>query len=172
MHSRAAIITIGLAVIGPASAAGAAPHSYLALTGGAITKHRERWAGQTLGAAVFAMPDTMAARQALHRKVSLMPGGIQLVIETRMAAREGFVYTYHPHDPAGLAWYADTLADDDDVADVDVTACGTRITVGVTAEAIVAYAVWQFIRWTQELETTKEIILGVAEPGIHTEVRS
>ena len=66
------------------------------------------------------------------------------MIETRMGADQGRVYTVNPTRPAQVKGWEETLYDDDFA---EVSACGSTISVGPTAEYLSGLAVWQLIRW-------------------------
>jgi hypothetical protein len=80
-----------------------------------------------------------------------------------MGAETGRVYTTIPSDyDECKAWEA-TLCEDDKAVD---SLCGSRITVGPTAEIISGLAVWQFMYWaawyaTGENKPMSEVIFAV-----------
>jgi molybdopterin/thiamine biosynthesis adenylyltransferase len=116
-----------------------------AQTGLEISIHNERVDGkQALGHVVFLLVDTMAARKEIFEKGLRYKPRTKLMIETRMGADEGRVYTINPNKPAQVKGWEATLYGDEAAP---VSACGTSITVGPTAELISGLAVWQFIRW-------------------------
>lgn len=116
-------------------------------TGLEINIHNERVDGsQALGDVVFLLTDTMASRQEIWKKALRYKVATKLMIETRMGADEGRVYTINPTKPKQVRGWESTLYGDD-VA--DTSACGTSISVGPTAEFISGLAVWQLIRWQQ-----------------------
>ncbi|HEY9868414.1 MAG TPA: ThiF family adenylyltransferase [Candidatus Obscuribacterales bacterium] len=127
-----------------------------AQTGLAIHKHAERVDGsQELGDVVFLLTDTMSSRKEIWSKGIRYKMRTKLMIETRMGASEGRVYTVNPTRPAHVKGWEGTLYDD---AVAEVSACGTTITVGPTAEFLSGLAVWQLIRW-QAIEQGKEDVL-------------
>lgn len=111
--------------------------------GMSITTHAEEVDGsQQLGSIIYLLPDTMRARKVIWEGLKYKPG-TELLIETRMGVDVGRVYTINPNSPIHIKAWEDTLHGDDEV---EVSACGSSITVGSTAEIISGYAVWQMIR--------------------------
>ena len=122
-------------------------------TGLKIHTHNERVDGsQTLGDVVFVLTDTMASRKEIWNKGIRYKIRTKLMIETRMGADEGRCYTVNPSKPGQVKGWEGTLYED---AKAVVSACGTSITVGPTAEFLSGLAVWQFIRW-QAIQSGKE----------------
>lgn len=123
------------------------------------------WKGhKNMGEVVFCLPDSMEVRKKFcdtHR-VSM---NTKLVIDTRMGASHGQVITYKPNDAESLERYEASLFSDDD-AEVEVSACGTAITVGPTADVIVGFAVWQFINYAAGGEVVPELAVGVGVPQL------
>ena len=135
-----------------------------AATGTRITAHPEAWDGQKLGEIVFATVDTMAARKALFDKLRLS-FDTKLVIDTRMGADSAQLLSYDPRMTAARNRYANTLFDDD-AAEVEVSACGTAITVGPTGDIIVGYAAWALIQYVNGEKVPPELLIGAREPGV------
>lgn len=116
-----------------------------AQTGLEINTHPEKVDGsQPLGEVVFLLTDTMASRKAIWDGALKFKLRTKVVIETRMGADSGRVYTVNPNSPKHIRAWEETLCGDD-VA--EVSACGASVSVGPTAEVIAGLAVWQFIRW-------------------------
>lgn len=114
-------------------------------TGLTIEIHNERVDGsQELGEIVFLLTDTMASRQEIWKSGIRYKKRTKLMIETRMGSDVGRVYTVDPNKPVQVRGWEGTLYSDD-VA--EVSACGTSISVGPTAEFLSGLAVWQLIRW-------------------------
>ena len=115
-----------------------------------ITVHDHRWeSGMPLGAVVFCMVDSMAARRAVFDDVRHRPG-VKLVLDSRMGADTGHLFTYSPQDRDSLRLYEQTLYSDDD-AITEVSACGTSISVGPTADIIAGLLVWRFIHFAKRI---------------------
>lgn len=124
-----------------------------AATGMEIHTHEERVDGsQELGDVVFLLTDTMASRQEIWKRGVRYKMRTKLMIETRMGTDQGRVYVINPTKPAQIKGWESTLYGDD-VA--EVSACGTSISVGPTAEFLSGLAVWQLIRW-HAIEQGKE----------------
>lgn len=114
-------------------------------TGLKIHIHNEKVDGsQELGDVVFLLTDTMASRKEIWNKGIRYKVRTKLMIETRMGSDQGRVYTVNPMKPLQVKGWEATLYGDD-VA--EVSACGTAISVGPTAEFLSGLAVWQLIRW-------------------------
>jgi len=117
----------------------------LAATGTKIHAHNERVDGsQVLGDIVFLLTDTMHSRKEIWDKSLKFKLNSHLLIETRMGADSGRVYTINPNKPGHIKEWEATLYSDDEA---EVSACGASVSVGPTAETISGLAVWQMIRW-------------------------
>lgn len=141
-----------------------------AQTGLEISIHNERVDGkQVLGHVVFLLVDTMASRKEIFEKALCYKPRTKLMIETRMGADEGRVYTINPSKPAQIKGWQGTLYGDEAAP---VSACGASITVGPTAEFISGLAVWQFIRWAAidagHQDALEHEILFVLRPSMTT----
>ncbi len=114
-------------------------------TGTKITVHNEKVDGtQSLGEIVFLLTDTMSSRQEIWDKGLKFKLKTNLLIETRMGADSGRVYSLNPNKPGHIKEWEATLYSDDEA---EVSACGASVSVGPTAEVISGLAVWQMIRW-------------------------
>lgn len=116
--------------------------------------------GYLTGGIVFLMTDTMESRKdivdalvarcdAATRSSSDAGMGAtpMLIIETRMASTHGNIFSFNPFDVvAREAWYA-TLVDDTDEDNIELSPCGTTLSVGTTASLIANYAVWQMMQF-------------------------
>ncbi|MBI2030636.1 ThiF family adenylyltransferase [Candidatus Kaiserbacteria bacterium] len=150
-------------------------------TGMEIDARRERVDGsQRLGDIVFLLVDTMTegngCRQAIWNKALRYKPHVKLVIETRMGKNSGRVYTVNPSNPVHVRGWESTLYPD---KEAEVSACGTSISVGPTAETLSGLAQWQLIRWhraQEELRVGKvpsdkpenELIFSLQPMMIHT----
>jgi len=109
-----------------------------------ITPHEEKVDGsQQLGEIVFLLTDTMSSRKEIWEGIKFQPN-LRLLIETRMGADNGRIYTVNPKDMNHHKKWEDTLYSDEEA---ETSACGTSISVGPTAEIISGLAVWQLLRW-------------------------
>lgn len=119
---------------------------------------------RTLGEVVFCMVDSMAVRKAVYEGVK-RSARVKLVVDSRMGADHAQLLTYSPQDPDSLRAYEGTLFSDDD-AHVEVSACGTAITVGPTGDIISGYAVWHFIKHAAGQPVEREIVFGARDPSL------
>jgi hypothetical protein len=97
---------------------------------------------------VFLLTDDMASRR------SIMAGLIGrhetsplLVIETRMASTHGNIFCVDPFDELSVKRWQTTLVDDTDEDNIELSPCGTTLSVGTTASLIANYAVWQMMHF-------------------------
>lgn len=139
-------------------------------TGTELILHNDRVDGmQELGAVVFLLTDTMSSRREIWTNGIKYKQRTKLMIETRMGPETGFVYTINPCKPTEAEAWEGTLRSDDVV---QVSACGTSISVGPTAGYLAELAVWQFMRWfaidqgKDDDELDHEIMFGMRKPGI------
>ena len=136
-------------------------------TGQAISRH-PHWEpelhARVLGDVVFCMVDSMKARRQVFEsmRLNLRTG---LVVDSRMGADHAQLLTYHPRSSDSLKDYEATLFSDED-GHVEVSACGTAITVGPTADIISGYAVWQFIKHAAGQPVEREIVFGARVPSL------
>lgn len=132
--------------------------------GASVTTHAERMDGsQTLGEIVFLLTDTMSSRREIWDRALRFKPGVKLLVETRMGADSGRVYSLQPYRPGHIKAWEQTLCDD---SEAEVSACGASISVGPTAEIISGLAVWQMVRWFAienggEDELDNEILFGL-----------
>ncbi len=140
-----------------------------------VTKHCEAVNGRTaLGSVVFLLTDTMSSRKEIWEGAVRYKPFIDVMFETRMGVDLGRTYTVRPTSPDDVKFWESTLCGDDEV--VVVSACGSQITVGSTAEIVSGLAVWSFINWfnwyspspTPVERMPRETIFGVTPPCILT----
>jgi hypothetical protein len=111
---------------------------------------------ESLGDIVFLLTDTMKSRKEIwESKIRYQPG-VKLMIETRMGADQARIYAINPVEREQVLyweenWYGDETA--------EVSACGTRISVGPTAEALSSFAVWTLIQWFDSVTKEKEELM-------------
>jgi hypothetical protein len=119
--------------------------------------------GHLQGGVVFILTDTMASRKEIFDALvercvesTASPsnrGGGQLIetpmliIETRMGSTHGSVYTINPFNTAACKQWQTTLVDDTDEDNIELSPCGTTLSVGTTASLIANYAVWQMMQF-------------------------
>ena len=116
-------------------------------------------AGNVEGGVVFILTDTMDSRRQIFNalaercvKASLgsssnMATAPMLIIETRMASTHGAIYTINPFDNNAYKKWLSTLVDDTDTDSIELSPCGTALSVGTTASLIANYAVWQMMQF-------------------------
>lgn len=143
-------------------------------TGTDIVQHNDWYNGQSqLGEVVFLLTDTMKSRKLIWEKAIRYKPLTKLMIETRMDADNGRIYTINPIDPAQVAGWEAAWYDD---PPVNPSVCGARITVGSTANMLASYATWQFMRWFAISQGTapegdkleQEIFFGLRPPSVFT----
>lgn len=114
-------------------------------TGTVITKHPVKVeGGEPLGPVVFVLPDTMDSRKTIFEKSLRYRPSVALMIEVRMGTDNGRVYAINPCEPAQVKYWEGTLYTD---AEAEVSACGTALSVGATADVLSGLATWYLIRW-------------------------
>lgn len=107
--------------------------------------HTERAGPSSVfGSVVFVLTDTMASRSELWHNALKFKMPVEWLIETRMGVDSGMIYAVHPSRPGHIKAYEETLYPDEESSE---SACGTKTSVGPTAEVISGLAVWQMIRW-------------------------
>lgn len=121
------------------------------------TLHNTEVTGDTqLSGIVFILTDTMFSRADIYKKALKNNVAVPLVIETRMGTEGGRVYAFNPCKRGETVEYAKTLYTDDEAV---VSACGIRQTLAPTAALIASLAVWQLIKFHNDVEIDNEIII-------------
>jgi molybdopterin/thiamine biosynthesis adenylyltransferase len=95
---------------------------------------------------VFLLVDDMATRSEIFRAL-VRTKNVFLVIETRMGSTHGNVFTINPFDTDMCRDWQNTLVDDTDEENIELSPCGTTLSVGPTAALIANYAVWQMMQF-------------------------
>jgi len=93
------------------------------------------------GDVVFVLTDTIQSRKDIIEFLELTNAG--WVIETRMAVSHHETYTFRPNNPEVVQAWVETLPGEDDY--VEVSACGSSLSVGATADNLATTAVWQMV---------------------------
>lgn len=122
--------------------------------------------GHTIKGIVFLLTDTMASRKDIwHSYIKPTNSGVFLMIETRMGATHGNIYTVNPFDSEQCTAWEHSLVDDNDDA-VETSACGTALTVGTTASVIANMAIWQMMHYLTNPEAMERKIDVYLKPLI------
>ena len=113
-----------------------------------------------LSGTIFLLVDTLKTRGEL---VSAMyeNTNIHRVIDVRMAATHGNIYTFSPHNKQQQ--YLGTLGNDEDA---EVSACGSPFSVSPTAAVMANLAVWQFIHAKTNIEACDEVVDVFLKPFV------
>lgn len=112
-------------------------------------------AGNVQGGIVFLLTDTMASRREIVNTLASRCFGTTeqqitapiLIIETRMASTHGAVLSLNPFDKNAHKRWLSTLVDDSNTDAIELSPCGTSLSVGTTASLIANYAVWQMMQF-------------------------
>lgn len=140
-------------------------------TGSTPHIHNEKVTRSTrLDGVVFLLVDTMDTRKEIWDGALKMKLPVKCVIETRMGVNEGRVYVFDPKNFDQIRDWESTLYSS---AEAVTSACGSKISIGPTADAVNAFAVWQFIRWfnsqTNGAEAPEfETMFGLNPVGVFT----
>ena len=113
-------------------------------TGLSVETHDEKVTDQRLDGYVFLLTDTMASRKEIFENSLKYKPNTKMVFETRMGTDTGMIYSFCSYKPSHIKKWLDRSDYGDDEA--EVSACGTSISVGMTAAIIANLAVWQFIK--------------------------
>jgi molybdopterin/thiamine biosynthesis adenylyltransferase len=96
---------------------------------------------------VFLLTDTMDSRRDIFKRLIKRETPPLLIIETRMASTHGNIFTINPFDRDACTQWLRTLVDDNDEDTIELSPCGTTLSVGTTASLIANYAVWQMMQF-------------------------
>lgn len=102
---------------------------------------------------VLLLTDTMESRKEIFEKCFKYPFRTDLIIETRMGIEEGRVYAFDPKDPKQVEAWKATLYDDDKA---EVSACGTSLSIGVTAHFLSALATTRIVQHFRQNKSEME----------------
>jgi len=109
-----------------------------------ITVHNKPVVDQELGHTVFLCIDTMSGRKEIFDNCLKYKLTTKQVVETRMGADLVRCYSFNPSNPEEIKNWEGTLYSDEESEE---SLCGSKVTVGPTADIISGLAVWQFIKW-------------------------
>lgn len=127
-------------------------------TGLEITTYEKPADGtNSFGDIVFLLTDSIESRKKIFEG-SVKYKNTRLMVETRMGADNGRIYSIDPRNARHIKEWESTLKPIKE----KTTVCGTAITVGATASMLASMAVWQFIKWSnlKNIEEN-EIIFGL-----------
>lgn len=135
-----------------------APDGYHFRSTKVTRRYLEESSSTVAGGIVFLLTDTMESRneitKALHNRCmraadapTRMAAAPMLIIETRMGSTHGSVFTLNPYDNIAYKQWKSTLVDDTDTDNIELSPCGTTLSVGTTASLIANYAVWQMMQF-------------------------
>jgi molybdopterin/thiamine biosynthesis adenylyltransferase len=113
------------------------------------------------GGIVFILTDTMDSREKIFNglvqrcanteNALISPNQLNnapmLIIETRMGSTHGTVFSINPFNKKECDAWRNTLVDDTDPDNIELSPCGTTLSVGTTASLIANYAVWQMMQF-------------------------
>lgn len=126
-------------------------------TGANPIAHNRAVDGDTqLSGIVFVLTDTMSSRTDIYKRALKNNLNVPLVIETRMCTEGGRVYAFNPCNRRETEPYAQTLYSDEESV---VSDCGIAQTLAPTATLLASLAVWQMIKWHNNVEIDNEIIV-------------
>jgi hypothetical protein len=110
--------------------------------------------GGVAGGVVFLLTDTMKSRKNIVTALTKRCGNSgsetappMLIIETRMGSTHGSIFSINPFDAAAVKAWNTTLVDDEDKDNLELSPCGSSLSVGTTASLIANYAVWQMMQF-------------------------
>lgn len=92
------------------------------------------------GDCLFNLVDSIPARQNIAK--AALKGGFKIMIETRLGVRHGQVFTV-PCEEDALSWWESTLPPKD--AEVEVSPCGTPMTILASVQMLASLAWWTLI---------------------------
>ena len=108
------------------------------------------------GGVVFLLTDTMKSRKEIvsafvnRNNRATQPNTATspiLIVETRMGSTHGSIFSINPFDNTSVKEWESTLVDDEDTDRIELSPCGTPLSVGATASLIANYAVWQMMHF-------------------------
>lgn len=110
---------------------------------------------------VFLLTDSFGSRKEIFRSHILPSEKVLWLIETRMAASHGHVYTLYAKNHITRQRWLASMRDDADVENIEASACGTSMSVGPTAAIIANLAVWQYIHIATEDHDSRDEKLNI-----------
>lgn len=121
--------------------------------------------GDPLAGIVIMCVDTMEGRRTILAEAA---GIAPWIVDTRMSSSYGDIIIFNGYDDNKIVAYEKTLFDDD--KEVEVSACGGSISVGMTASIMANLAVWQIIHALTNTDALDEKLTVFLKPvTINTE---
>lgn len=115
-----------------------------------------KWDGDYIdGSVVFSCVDNMAIRKQLLENMSR-----GLFIETRMGVKHGQIYTVNPTSEEDREFWLENWLPDEALKE-EVSACGTSLTIGSTAQLLSSLASWQVIHHMNDNPLERRITVCV-----------
>lgn len=108
---------------------------------------------QKLSGVVFMCPDTMKSRKEIWLKSIKLKPSVDHLFECRMGTDSCRLYSISPIAMNKIKGYEESFYDDEETEE---SACGSKISVGPTAEFTSALLQWAFIRWHQSKLDSKK----------------
>lgn len=112
-----------------------------------------------LSGIVFMLPDTFKAREDIFNGIAMKPS-VKAMIETRLDARMGIVHTINPCDVNQVDYFKQSFFEDDDKG-VEVSACGTAITIAHTVDVVSGVALWEFVKFINNNRIGRRITISL-----------
>lgn len=110
-----------------------------------ITAHNAKYeGGEVLGSVIFLLTDTMSSRKQIWETSIKLKPRTEFMVETRMGVDDCRIYSVNPTDIKHCKRWEATLCGDDEA---EVSACGSKTSVGPTAEVVSGLAVWSMMQW-------------------------
>lgn len=127
-------------------------------TGIKVVIHNEAVTGNTttLKGIVFLLVDDMDVRKDIWQGAIRFKLAVELMVETRMAIDNGRVYAIKPMKPADIKMWEGTLYSNEEAEE---SACTNR-SIAPTVAYIASVAVWKLIKYFNDEEYERELILS------------
>jgi molybdopterin/thiamine biosynthesis adenylyltransferase len=113
---------------------------------------------QCIGTVILAI-DSLQDRRELFKNCIIGNTDVDHVLDIRMAATHGAIYSFSPHALAEP--YLNTLGSDDDA---EVSACGAPYSVAPTAKVLANLACWQLIHARQDNGAGNQVLKVFLKP--------
>lgn len=97
----------------------------------------------TMAGIIVVMVDTMEGRSSIWHDCIKAKPHVKFMVEARMGADQGRIYSVNPHSQEHIDRYEETLYSDEEA---EVSACGASTSVGATSEVLGGAAAWMVMR--------------------------